>query len=144
MILGMEIVSVSALTFPVIAFKANDVSIHKNVVELTLASPLGVPYFTGLRIISADGHRLIVKSAKKASTRKPWWKPPLFVSFISVDLDIEADGDVTLGEFKEKLLKALRQDTSRLGMAGIEYREAAAHINKCSSFAEIAGYVARL
>ena|SRR6266496_6393614 len=135
----------SALVFPVVAFaKDRSVNIAKDVAELTTCShaALSGGYFDGLKVISVDGSHFVVKSAKKTGTIKHWWTSPIFLTLVSVDLELERVGTVTLEELKQMLLKAFKA-LRDIWEESIGYEEFAGEIEKCRTYREVADYVSK-
>src|SRR5437667_10124672 len=101
------------LTFPVIAFsKDGTILVAKDIQRLITCSEAAFKggYHAGMRILSMDGRKFIVKSAAKTGTIKRWWSPPLFLTSILVNLEIEEAGPITLDELKQALLRAFKAD----------------------------------
>ena len=109
---------------------------------LTTCSPQALKhgYYNGLKIAALDGRQFIVKSARKLATKKQWWIKPIFLTLISVDLEIEENGCVSLDELKRILLKAFKANRY-IWEASMSYEEFAREIGKCRSFKEIADYL---
>ena len=133
------------LTFPVIAFsKDGTILVARKMEDLTTCTPKALKngYYDRLRILTVDGRQFVVKAATKFATSKPWWRPPLSFSLVTVDLQIEENGRATLEELKRLLLKAFKADRA-IWEESLDYSEFAAEVNKCRSFREVTDYVGK-
>jgi hypothetical protein len=101
---------------------------------LTMCNPAGLKRgnFNGMRIIDMSGKQFVVKSARKLRTDKPWWRPPLFLTFLVADLDMEENASVSLRDPKKALLKA---------DFVAHYEDFDYNIEHCGSFNELAEYL---
>ena len=136
--------NISDLAFPVIAVAEDATAyVQRTSERLATCSPaaVGKGYFRGLRIFDASGRQCIVKSARKVSTKRPWWSPPIFLTLITVDLEIEDRGVITPEELKEVLKSTFRRNPHSWEAGGLSYGQLVAKVDKCQSFAEIAHFI---
>jgi len=129
------------LDFPVIAYsKDGTVLVFPDLESLTTCSPHGLRtgYYDRLRLLAVDGRRYIVKSAKKARTKKRWWMRPMALgTLLTAKLDIEEDGMMTLEELKQALLEAFKHYRPTWKSQDLSYQEFAEKLEGCRSFREV-------
>jgi len=91
----------------------------------------------GMKIFGADSRVFEIRSVVKYTRRKPWWKPPLFLTFLTATFDIQESGNVSLLEVKEMARDAFKADRisweARWG-----YKEFVKLLDRCGTIADVA------
>lgn len=133
----------SEIKFPAVAFsRGGSVLLAKDIVRFSTCTPAALHhgYYDGLRIIDGGGRCFVVSSATRAGTSKPWWRTPVFVTYISVELGAKSIGTTTVDELKQDLLKAFRENRG-IWEAPQTYEGFRAGLTRCGSFPEIAAFL---
>ncbi len=103
-------VNVSDLAFPVVVLgPGKAVSMPVDAEELTTCLPLELRRLPGTTILDLRALKFVVTAARKAKTKKPWWRPPLFFSIIQSQLFVKQVGALSIDEFKKALVNALNR-----------------------------------
>ena len=135
--------SLKELDYPVFEVdKSGLVYVMPTKEALGLGSPAALKggYFTNLRITTVTGRMFTVRAAKKVGTKKPWWKPPLFCTILSIDLELEECGTASLREVKNLLLNSFRKEPDSWEACGFEREDFVRRVEGCASFRELAQY----